>query len=380
MQGSHPVMIASVDLIPLQDLKRQHRVLAKSVRGVFERVTESGWFILGNEVAQLELEFARYIGAKEAVAVANGTDALELALRALGVGRGDSVVLVANAGFYGSASVMAVGGNSIFVDVDPKRLTLDPEMLVRALREPAKAIIVTHLYGQMAEMPKILSIAQTRGVPVVEDCAQAHGASINGKCAGTWGALGCFSFYPTKNLGALGDAGMVVTSDVHLSERVRMLRQYGWKNKYEIRVAGGRNSRMDELQAAILRMKLPHLPEWNSRRRVVAEQYNKAFATLDITLPEIEGDSYVAHLYVVRTTKRAHLKDRLEKDGIQTQIHYPIPDYRQPIFGSHPNKNTCLKVTEDACSQVLSLPCFPELESEEVSRVISSVHKAFLKN
>jgi len=340
-----------------------------------QRVIDRHWYVLGEEVACFEREFAKYVGVETCVTLANGTDALELALRGLGVQQGDQVVAVANAGFYGSTAIHAIGAVPLYVDVDHKTLTMSVSALAKALERRPKAVIVTHLYGQLADIESLLRIAGEAGVPLIEDCAQSHGAVRNGKQAGSFGRIACFSFYPTKNLGALGDGGAIVTNDVDLAGRVRTLRQYGWSQKYTVTAAGGRNSRLDEMQAAVLREKLPHLDRWNNERRRIAQRYNEAFASLPIARPWSTGEDYVAHLYVLRVKDRQSFREFLKERGIATDIHYPIPDHRQPAYPF--TDVTQLDVTESACSSVVSLPCFPGLTEVEVERVIDAVVEYF---
>lgn len=341
------------------------------------RVIDSHWYVLGNEVKEFEREFAAYCGASFCCSVANGTDALELGLRALGVEAGDKVMLAANAGFYGSTAVHLIGAVPLYVDVDPGHLTLSTESLSLALKsELPKAIIVTHLYGQLADIEAITTLATEAGVPVIEDCAQAHGAARGGKRAGSYGAMGCFSFYPTKNLGALGDGGAVITNDDSIAARLGQLRQYGWGAKYRVDLRGGRNSRLDEMQAAILREKLQHLDRWNTLRREIARQYNRAFAGLPLQCPASLGEDYVAHLYVVRTENREALRDSLKQHNIASDVHYPIPDHMQAPYASTQTRGM-LPATELACDTAISLPCFPGMTSEEVKRVIQAVTQHF---
>ncbi|MDZ7593975.1 MAG: DegT/DnrJ/EryC1/StrS family aminotransferase [Thiobacillus sp.] len=341
------------------------------------RVIDSHWYVLGNEVKEFEREFAAYCGASICCSVANGTDALELGLRALGVEAGDKVILAANAGFYGSTAVHLIGAVPLYVDGDPRRLTLSTESLSLALKtELPKAIIVTHLYGQMADIEAITALAAEAGVPVIEDCAQAHGAARGGKRAGSYGTIGCFSFYPTKNLGALGDGGAVITSNDSIAARLGQLRQYGWGEKYRVDLKGGRNSRLDEMQAAILREKLPHLDRWNAARREIARQYNQAFAGFPMQCPMSLDEDYVAHLYVVRTENREALRDFLKQQDIATDVHYPIPDHMQAPYTSTQTQGA-LPATERACDTAISLPCFPGMSSEEVKRVIQAVTQYF---
>ena len=341
-----------------------------------QRVVDSGWYVLGPRVRDFEAAFARHVGARHAVGVANGTDALTLALRALGVQPGQPVVTVANAGCYASTALAQLGAQAVYVDVEPARLTMAPAALAAALAaHPVAAVIVTHLYGQMADMPRLAALCHAAKVPLIEDCAQAHGATLNGRQAGAWGALACFSFYPTKNLGALGDGGAVLTDDQALAERLRALRQYGWTRKYEVTVAGGANSRLDELQAAVLLAKLPHLDAANAARRAIAARYSAAFADLPLTCPPPPGPDHVMHLYVVRTPRRAALQAHLAALGIASDVHYPIADHRQPIWAHRPPPS--LPVTESACAQVLSLPCYPGLSDAQADAVIAGVRAFF---
>lgn len=344
-----------------------------------QRVLDRHWYVMGAELQAFEAEFAAYCGVDHAVGVANGTDALELALRAVGVQAGDRVVTVANAGFYSSTAIHAIGARPVYLDVDEATLTLDPAALARALAAPGPkpaAVVVTHLYGQLADMPTLAPLCQAGGVPLVEDVAQAHGALHAGRRAGAWGQAACFSFYPTKNLGALGDGGAVLTPDAALAERLRRLRQYGWSHKYTVALPGGRNSRLDELQAAVLRAKLPWLDAHNAARRQIATRYQAAFVDLPVRGPARLGEDQVAHLYVLRTPRRDALRDFLRTRGVATEVHYPVPDHRQP---AHPAPECLgpLPVTEAACATALTLPCFPGLEDAEVDRVIAAVRDFF---
>jgi dTDP-4-amino-4,6-dideoxygalactose transaminase len=363
----------------INEIKRQNELIAADLSEAIQRVLTRGWYILGPEVEAFENEFAAYCGAKNCVAVANGTDALELALKALDIPAGAPVVTVANAGMYATTAIYQAGGRPVFVDVSADSMTMDPASLRSCLTSNVAAVIVTHLYGQMAAMPEIHEITQAAGIPLIEDCAQAHGAKMNGRRAGAWGTVGCFSFYPTKNLGALGDGGAVITSDVDVATRIRRLRQYGWASKYQSDVPGGRNSRLDEMQAAILRTKLPHLDKWNERRRQIATRYSRAFADLPMTFPsKPAAESYVAHLYVVRTPHRDHLRNILNEASISTDVHYPIPDYKQRSIAPKLAEAPYLPVTESSCNEVLTLPCFPEMTDKEIEHVIESVHVANL--
>ena len=340
------------------------------------QVVDSGWYVLGSQVRDFEAAFADYVGVSHTVGVANGTDALVLALRALGVGAGSRVAMVANAGYYGSAAAALVGAEPMYVDVDAATLTMEPGSLSAVLaHEKTDAVIVTHLYGQMADMDRLSTLCRQAGVPLIEDGAQAHGAAWAGRQAGAWGAVGCFSFYPTKNLGALGDGGAVVTGDAELADRLRALRQYGWGRKYEVLFPGGGNSRLDELQAAVLLAKLPRLDAANAERRAIAGRYGAQLAGLPLTLPPPPGEGSVAHLYVIRTPRRQALQARLVALGIGCDVHYPVPDHLQPVRQGRGGFH--LPVTEAACAQVLSLPCYPGLQPAQQDRVIAAVHDFF---
>lgn len=347
-----------------------------ALHAAVESVLASQWYILGKEVDSFEQVYARWVGAERCISVANGTDALELALRGLGIATDDRVVTVANAGFYGSTAIHAVGAVPLYADVEDGPLTLCPHALQRALQLKPQAIIVTHLYGQLANMGELASIAGRAGIPIVEDCAQAHGAQLNGQKAGSFGAVSCFSFYPTKNLGALGDGGAVVTNDAALADRVRSLRQYGWSSKYHVGMQGGRNSRLDEIQAAVLNAKLPHVHEWNRQRRDVARRYNEAFNALPLRCPASLAEDYVAHLYVIRTDQRDALRAHLAARGVATDVHYPIPDHLQSAYTNHLCADD-LAVTTRASATVVSLPCFPGISDEEVEYVIKAVKEFF---
>lgn len=337
------------------------------------RVLDSHRYVLGQEVEAFEREFADYVGAHQCVSLANGTDALELGLRALGVGAGDLVAVPANAGFYGSTALRLLGAQPLYVEIDPVSMTMSPDALSRALADaPARprAVVCVHLFGQLADIDGICRVAAGFRVPVLEDCAQSHGARRHGRQCGTYGLLAAYSFYPTKNLGALGDGGALLTSDAALADHVRCLRQYGWATKYHVATPGGRNSRLDEMQAALLREKLPHLDRWNAERRRVAARYNEAFAGMDMLCPPSLGEDFVAHLYVVRVADRDAFRAHLAAEGVATDVHYPIPDHRQPAY---PMDELSLPVTESACAQVVSLPCYPGIPDEHVDRVISAV-------
>lgn len=343
--------------------------------GALQRVLERNWYVLGDEVAGFESEFAAYQGVKSCISLANGTDALEISLRILGIGSGKRVALVANAGFYGSTAVHAVGADPVYVDVDAATLTMAVGALQATLAAGVDAVIVTHLYGQMADIEQIVAMASFFKVPVIEDCAQSHGAKRAGRRAGSFGDIACYSFYPTKNLGAIGDGGAITTNSVELDTRARRLRQYGWSSKYRVTEAGGRNSRLDEMQAAVLREKLPMLDGWNVQRRNIAARYNAAFSGYPLLLPASTGDDFVAHLYVIRVKERAAFIASMTAAGIATDVHYPVPDHRQAAYPVA--EGSSLPVSESASDTVVTLPCFPGLDSVSVERVIAAVHGYF---
>jgi dTDP-3-amino-2,3,6-trideoxy-4-keto-D-glucose/dTDP-3-amino-3,4,6-trideoxy-alpha-D-glucose/dTDP-2,6-dideoxy-D-kanosamine transaminase len=363
--------------VALNDLLRQTTALQNELAASVNRVLTSGWYILGRECAAFEAEFAAYCGVAHCLAVANGTDALELALRSLGIGPGDRVATVANAGGYSTTAIRAVGAEPLYIDIDRSTMNMSAADLAARLIPGVRAVIATHLYGRMANLPALLEVTRRRAVPLVEDCAQAHGAAIGAKKAGSWGALGCFSFYPTKNLGALGDGGAITTCDERLAQRVKSLRQYGWSGRYQC-AEYGRNSRMDEMQAAILRAKLPHLDGWNARRREIAATYSASLAASRVECPRDFGENYVAHLYVIRSQARDQVRSALKACGIATDVHYPVPDHLQEAAraarGTDPAATPHLPVTEQAAREILTLPCYPELRDDEISAIAGALH------
>ena len=310
------------------------------------------------------------------IGVANGTDALEIALRSLDVGPGARVLVVANAGHYSSTAVRAIGAVPEYVDIDPGTMTMSPLALSAALGgRPVEAlpaaVIVTHLYGQLADTDAIVAVASRSGIPVIEDCAQAHGAVRAGARAGAFATIGCFSFYPTKNLGAIGDGGALVTNDAAVAARARSLRQYGWGEKYHVDLPAGRNSRLDEVQAAVLNDRLPYVDAWNEERRGIATAYTQALDARVFQLPISTGADYVAHLFVVRVAHRDRFRQYLTTKGIDTEIHYPVPDHLQRAYQtSIPTDG--LPHTAAACASVVSLPCYPGLSQDQQMRVITA--------
>lgn len=367
--------MSDTPIIPLNSLSRHIQPLEAALVASTSEVIRSGYYVLGPGVNDFESAFAEYCGAEHCIGVANGTDALELALKAVGVAAGDQVVVTANAAMYGATAVLACGAHPLFVDVEAVGSTMCPTQLAAVLAEHApKAVIVTHLYGRLAAIEALVRLCHDQGVAVVEDCAQAHGARRNDRVAGSFGDIAAFSFYPTKNLGALGDGGAVVTSDPALAQRTRQLRQYGWSAKYSNELGGGRNSRLDEIQARMLHLMLPLLDGWNDRRREVANRYSGSIKHTDIVVAPAAGEEYVGHLYVVHSARRDALREHLHAHRIQTDIHYPVPDHRQPCHaGSFDSVR--LPVTELQASTALTLPCFPELDDTEVQRVIDACNQ-----
>lgn len=341
------------------------------------RVLGSGQYVLGPEVAAFEREFAAYCGAGHAVGVNSGTDALSLALRALGVGAGDEVITVSHTALATVAAILSTGATPVLVDIERNHWTIDPAALEAAMSPGTKAIVAVHLYGQPADMDAVLAIARRRGVPVIEDCAQAAGAEYRGQRVGSIGDAGCFSFYPTKNLGAVGDGGAVVTSDPALAERVRRLRQYGWDGRRQT-AEPGVNSRLDELQAAILSALLPSLDAGNAARQAIASRYTDAFEGLEgLATPRPRaGSRHVYHLYAMACAGRDGLKDALARDGIAAGVHYPVPAHRHHGYDARCRIGPAgLPVTEAFVAQTLSLPMYPELPPGEVVRVIDAVRR-----
>ncbi|HMQ33800.1 MAG TPA: DegT/DnrJ/EryC1/StrS family aminotransferase [Chloroflexaceae bacterium] len=366
--------------VPFGDLARQAAALGDELTGALSRVAAGGWYVLGAEVRAFEEEFAASCGAAHCVGVASGFEALYLALAALGVGPGDEVVTVANACVYQAAAIMQAGARPVFVDSDPRTHNLDPDRLDAALTPRTRAVMPVHLYGRLAEMDAIREVAERHGLPVVEDAAQAHGAwnggAGPGRRAGAWGEVACFSFYPSKNLGALGDAGALTTGSAELAERLRRLRMYGWGEKYVATEPGGRNSRLDEIQAAALRVKLRHLEAWNDARRERAAWYRELLAGLPLELPADDlGHAY--HLFVVACDERDGLRRHLADAGVGSDVHYPLPAHLQPAYAHLGYRAGDLPNTEAAAARILSLPLYPELTRAEVEHVAAAARAFF---
>jgi dTDP-4-amino-4,6-dideoxygalactose transaminase len=362
-------------MIPFLDLKAQYKPIKEDILQAVNRVLDTGQYILGEEVAAFETEFASYVGAQHGVALNSGTSALHLALLAAGVGRGDEVITVPFTFVATVAAICYTGAQPVFVDIDPKSFTMDTTQLEAAITPRTKAILPVHIYGQSADMDPILAIARKHGLIVIEDAAQAHGAEYKGKRVGSLGSLGCFSFYPGKNLGAYGEGGMVVTNDAQHAEKMRMLRDGGQARKYH-HVLRGYNYRMEGLQGAILRVKLRHLDAWTEGRRSRAAEYERCLKNADVVRPvEMPYARHVYHIYAVRSADRTELQRALQNNGVQTGIHYPIPVHLQDgyrdlgyVAGEFPQ-------TERAAREVLSLPMFSELSNMQVEMVSAAVHQ-----
>ena len=360
-------------MILCSEPKAQYLAHKDPIDAAIREVLDSGRYVLGEQVAAFECEFADYVGAAEGIGVGNGTDAINITLRASGVGPGDEVVTVSHTAVATVAAIQQAGATPVLVDVDPVYYTLDPERLKAAITPRTRALVPVHLYGQPADMAAILDFARQRGLRVIEDCAQAHGARYNGRRVGALGDAGCFSFYPTKNLGALGDGGVIVTNDAEVAEQARRLRQYGWDGGRASHVSGV-NTRLDEIQAAVLRVKLPHLDADNAARARIAERYRKELDGTGLVLPSVpEGATHVFHQFVVRSMFRDALLEHLRAKGVGAAIHYPQAVHQQPAYGGRLAGAGDLPATEALVHQILSLPVYPELDGESVDTVIGAV-------
>ena len=351
----------------------QYLAHRSEIDAAIAQVLQKGRYILGDEVSSFEAEFAAYVGVRHGIGVGSGTEALHLALLASGIGPGDEVITVSHTAVATVAAIEMTGAIAVLVDIEPDFFTLDPAKLKAALTQRTKAIIPVHIYGQPVDVEAVMEFAQEHGLRVIEDCAQAHGAKYKGQRVGSFGDLACFSFYPTKNLGAFGDGGIVVTSDAGLAERVRLLREYGWANRYVSQVAGW-NSRLDELQAAILRVKLKYLDADNAARARHAQRYNEAFSAFRLSPPPRRSDAeHVYHLYVIRVAQRDQLQSFLHSRDIGALIHYPVPVHLQPAYSDRIRHNNALVETERAASEILSLPIYPEIDEADLFKVISEI-------
>jgi dTDP-4-amino-4,6-dideoxygalactose transaminase len=365
-------------MIPQANPGAGYRALKAEIDDAVARALSSGWYILGNELRAFEAEFAAWLGVPAVVGCGNGTDAIALALRGLGIGAGCTVVTVSHTAVATVAAIEMTGATPLLVDIDPVHYTMDPEAL-RAVLEtpppgmpPVRAVIPVHLYGQPADLDRILPLCRQYGLALIEDCAQAHGAKLHGKRVGTFGDAATFSFYPTKNLGALGDGGAVALADPAVATRVAALRQYGW-HKHYISDEVGVNSRLDEVQAAVLRVKLGHLDRHNARRRAIAAAYGGALPAGWRAPSTRDGAEHVFHLYVVRTGQRDAVQADLRGLGVATGIHYPVPVHLQPAYHGRVRLWDGCRETELASREILSLPLYPELTDEEVQTVCGAL-------
>jgi dTDP-4-amino-4,6-dideoxygalactose transaminase len=360
-------------MIPLVDLVAQYHSIKQEIDDAVNATLESGHFILGPAVLKFEESIASYLGVKFAIGLASGTDALVLALRALNIGAGDEVIIPAYTFFATAGTVMSVGAKPVIVDVDPSTYEIDITKIEERITPNTKAIIPVHLYGHPADMDPILEIAQKHSLKVIEDNAQAFGATYKGRKTGSLGEIGCLSFFPTKNLGAFGDGGMVVTNDAALAERMRMLRTHGWKKKYYSEEVGY-NSRLDAMQAAILQAKLPHVDQWNEKRSAIAARYGEKLAPLGVTLPvECDWGTHVYHLYIIRSDLRAELQAFLKQKGIASEVYYPLPPHLSIPCQTLGYKDGDFPVAEQAATETLALPLYPELTVEQQDEVIAAV-------
>ena len=355
--------------------KAQYDAHREEIDTAVAQVLESGWYILGEQVRRFEEHFAAYIGVGHGIGVASGTDALMLALVGCGIGPGDEVITVSHTAVATVAAIALTGAAPVFVDIEPDTYVMDTGSLEAAVRERTKAIVPVHLYGQSVDMDPLLKIARSHNLKVIEDCAQAHGATYKNARVGSLGDLSCFSFYPTKNLGAMGDGGIILTDDAGLAERLRYAREYGWVERY-ISHFRGWNSRLDELQAAILSTKLNHLDEDNAKRKQIAARYIEGLSELGLRHPLMGGrGDHVFHLYVLRCQERDDLLEHLRKNDVGAAIHYPVPVHLQPAYKGSPR--ALLRETELAAQEVLSLPIYPELSDGQIASIVGAVRSFF---
>jgi len=367
--------------IPQTDPRAGYFELQAEIDGAVRRVLNGGQYILGPEAEAFEGAFAAWLGVGHAVGTGSGTDAIELALRACGIGAGDLVFTVSHTAVATVAAIERAGAVPVLVDIEPDSFTMDPAALDAALRRPPPgrpaAVLPVHLYGEPTDLAPVLDIAHAQGLRVIEDCAQSHGALYQGRPTGSLGDLACFSFYPTKNLGALGDAGMIVTSDNTLAAAAREIREYGWRERY-ISAVPGINTRLDPIQAAILGVKLPRLAADNGRRQTIAARFDDALAGLPLALPNrVPQRTHVFHQYVVRTSDRDRLREHLRAARVGTGIHYPAPVHLQPAYRDIAVGPTGLAQTEKVCREILSLPMYPQLTNAAVDRIVAVMQDYF---
>lgn len=363
--------------VPFYDLTRQNTQYKYEIKLAINRVLMSGTYTSGPETEGFENEFARFNRVPYCVGVSSGSIAVEIGLKALGVRKGDGVLTVANAGMHGTAAIREIGAVPQFVEIDPLTLTMSPESLEREITPQSRAVIVTHLHGRVADMTALKNIADQNELPLMEDCFQANGARLNGENVGTSGAVGCFCFSPTRNLGTLGEAGAIITRDQNIAEKLRDLRNNRPKHDRSSYASRAESNGMNEIQAAVLRAKLPMLEEWNLRRRMIAQTYNIYLESTNSKIRcDLPSDGSVFQLFVVRTAQRDYIQDYLSRKGIGTAIHYPMPDHLRTAGLNLNNPIVRFPETEKSCAEVLSLPCYPELNSWEVQKVCEVVNES----
>jgi len=359
--------------VNLLDLKAQYETIKDEVESAIKEVLESAHFIMGPNVKKLEEEIAEYTGVKYGIGVANGTDALMLTLKALGIGQGDEVITTPFTFFASAETTSVVGATPVFADIEKDTLCIDPESIEKNITEKTKAIIPVHIFGQMCDMDRIMEIAKKHNLIVIEDACQAIGAEYKGKRAGSIGHVGCYSFFPTKNLGGYGDGGMIVTNDEKLADRIKLIRVHGSKVKYE-HIAIGYNSRLDEMQAAVLRVKLNYIQKWNNLRKQHAHTYNELLKDTEIILPTEREDSlHVYHLYTIQSEKRDEIIKHLSESGIASGVYYPIPVHLQEVYQELGYKKGELPVAEDACTKTFALPLYPEMTKDQQQYVVDKI-------
>jgi dTDP-4-amino-4,6-dideoxygalactose transaminase len=352
----------------------QYLAHREEIDAAIYRTLSSGLYILGDQTRLFEQEFARYIGVGHAVGVSSGTEALVLAFRACNIGPGDEVITTPHTAVATVAAIELAGATAVLADVEPDTFLLDPSQVESKVSPRTRAVVPVHLYGQPATLDRLLETCRRYKLRLIEDCAQAHGASFGSKKVGAWGDIGCFSFYPTKNLGAIGDGGIVVTSDDELAERVRALREYGWKERFISEVPGC-NSRLDELQASILRVKLVHLTEDNEKRQRIADIYTRELSGRVSTPVVAGGRASVFHQYVVRVSQRDHMRQFLKEHGVGTSVHYPFPIHLQPAYRDRLGSAGSFPCAETAATEILSLPIYPELSDFQINKVVENIHQ-----
>jgi dTDP-4-amino-4,6-dideoxygalactose transaminase len=366
-------METMAELIPVANPLAQTESYAKAIQKAINEVVFSGWYILGKSVELFENEFAEFLNAKFCIGVASGTDALILALKAVGIQPGDEVITVSHTAVATVAAIELTGAVPVFADIDPSTRCLDPACLSSLISDKTRALLPVHIYGQPAPMEEIVTIAKQNDFKIIEDCAQAHGAEIKGQKVGTFGDAATFSFYPTKNLGALGDGGAVVSNSPEVDQNVRLLREYGWSKRY-ISSVPGFNSRLDELQAAILRVKLVHLEDDNNRRRRIGEHYSQSMKGSDLRYPEqIPETLHAMHLYVLESNHRESFQAYMKKSGIGTAVHYPVAIHKQPAYRDRIRGCNRLQQTDELYEKIVSLPMYPELTNHQVDRICAAI-------